>query len=149
VTISDLRVAAELGHAQNQYVMGLLHEDGFGVPQDDRRAFEWFRRAAEQGLAGAQCSLGFMYLMGRGVAQDDATAVSWIQKSASQNDADAHAYLWLMYRQGNGVEQNSAEAERHFEAAVKGGIPADELLSALERPDTAATANTSLHKDAA
>src|ERR1700686_3891628 len=54
------RELAEQGDAMAQSRLGLMYQDGRGVPQDDRQAVEWFRKAAEQGRANAQYSLGYM-----------------------------------------------------------------------------------------
>jgi Sel1 repeat len=52
---------ADNGNAQAQFGLGLLYNDGLGVPQSYAEAIKWFRKAAEQGLAPAQHNLGVMY----------------------------------------------------------------------------------------
>ena len=51
------RLAAEQGHAQAQYNLGLMYANGEGVPEDDKEAVKWYRLAAEQGHAQAQSTL--------------------------------------------------------------------------------------------
>ena len=41
-----------------QYNLGVMYENGQGVPQDYKTAVKWYRLAAEQGDAGAQFNLG-------------------------------------------------------------------------------------------
>ena len=41
--------AAEQGHAEAQFSLGVKYYGGVGVPQDYSGALEWYRRAAEQG----------------------------------------------------------------------------------------------------
>jgi uncharacterized protein len=50
-----LRAAADQGHPLAQTKLGIMYEDGHGVPQDRVRAHMWLSLAAAQGseLAGA------------------------------------------------------------------------------------------------
>ena len=52
---------AEQGHADAQFGLGTLYENGQGVPQDYAQAAGWYRKAAEQGYQGAQARLGGLY----------------------------------------------------------------------------------------
>ena len=58
---------AKQGYAKAQYYLGVMYDNGFGVPQDYRIAVKWYSFAAQQGLAGAQYNLGVMYNKGEGV----------------------------------------------------------------------------------
>ena len=60
-------LAAEQGNADAQYNLGVMYDNGRGVPQDDKTAVKWYRLAAEQGDASAQSNLGVMYGTGQGV----------------------------------------------------------------------------------
>ena len=75
--VAALRVIANAGNADAQYLLGLFYVKGLGVPQDYAQAAAWYRKAADQGLADAQSSLGYAYSDGRGVPQDYAQAVAW------------------------------------------------------------------------
>ena len=68
------RLAAEQGDASAQTNLGLMYEQGDGVPQDDAEAAKWYRLAAEKGEARAQNNLAGMYYDGVGVPQDYAEA---------------------------------------------------------------------------
>jgi TPR repeat protein len=50
---------AEAGDAKAQNKLGVMYDNGLGVPQDYLEALKWFRMAAEQGHADAQHSLGY------------------------------------------------------------------------------------------
>ena len=52
--VEKLRTAAEQGDAQAQCELGVLYENGQGVPKDHRKAAEWFGKAAAQGHAEAK-----------------------------------------------------------------------------------------------
>jgi TPR repeat protein len=100
------RPLAKSGNVKAQFNVGLMYENGMGVPQDDAEAVKWYRRAAEQGLAEAQTNLGSMYETGKGVPQDDAEAVKWYRRAAEQGLAEAQADLGLRYANGKGVTQD-------------------------------------------
>ena len=48
-----------------QYNLGVMYDNGEGVPQDYKEAVKWYRLAAEQGNANAQTNLGNMYEMAK------------------------------------------------------------------------------------
>jgi hypothetical protein len=121
-SIEELRARAEAGgDAAAQYNLGLMYDNGRGVPQDYAEAARWYRLAAEQGHPVAQYNLGFMYVDGSGVPQDDAEAVRWFRLAADQGDADAQVNLGSMYANGSGVPQDDAEAVRWFRLAGEQG----------------------------
>ena len=88
---------AEQGNATAQFNLGVMYDNGEGVPKDDAEAVRWYRLAAEQGTAAAQFNLGLMYANGEGVPEDDAEAVRWYRLAAEQGDATAQSILGLMY----------------------------------------------------
>ena len=45
---------AEQGYAKAHYNLGVMYENGEGVPEDDKEAVKWYTKSAEQGLADAQ-----------------------------------------------------------------------------------------------
>jgi TPR repeat protein len=49
--------AAEQGHPDAQFNLGDAFLVGYGVPQDQEKAIEWFTKAANQGHVGAKASL--------------------------------------------------------------------------------------------
>ncbi len=94
--VASTREAAEQGNAAAQDNLGVLYEDGKGVPKDYAQAATWFRKAAEQGNAPAQTNLASLYYLGLGVPRDYAQAYFWISLAASgkvkgvkQEDFDA------------------------------------------------------------
>ena len=73
-----------LTHIYAQSLLGAAYLEGFGVSQDNKKAFEWSQKAAEQGHAEAQLNLAVMYNEGRGVAQDSKKTKEWLQKVTEQ-----------------------------------------------------------------
>jgi len=82
--IAALRVRANAGDANAQFILGLAYADGEGVPQDDAQAVSWFRKSAEQGDSGAQHFLGGVYRNGQGVPQDYVESHQWLNLAASR-----------------------------------------------------------------
>lgn len=78
------RPFADQGHADAQYNLGLMYNDGRGVRQNYSEAVRWYRLAAEQGRAAAQNSLALVYNNGTGVPQSNALALVWFNLSAVQ-----------------------------------------------------------------
>jgi len=75
---------AEQGDASAQFNLGVMYDNGWGVPQNYTEAAKWYRQAAEQGQADAQNNLGVMYLQGQGVPQDYTLAYSWLNLAAAR-----------------------------------------------------------------
>ncbi len=61
-----VRKAAEQRVADAQFSLGIMYDNGEGVPQDHAEALQWWRKAAEQGYATAQYNIGVMYDEGLG-----------------------------------------------------------------------------------
>ncbi len=105
-----LKAAALAGFTRSQYSLGKLYEVGFGVTEDQVRAFQLIAQAAESGLVSAQYSVGKMYRDGRGTEADPAKAVHWFGLSAAQGYSKAQSRLAARYRSGEGVPQDLVEA---------------------------------------
>jgi uncharacterized protein len=106
----EFQPLAEQGNARAQGNLGVMYQNGKGVPKDEKRAFFWYLKAAEQGIARAQADLGFLYANGNGVAQDYQQAVVWYRKAAEQGYAEAQFNLGVMYDVGNGVPKDEQQA---------------------------------------
>jgi uncharacterized protein len=119
----SIRRSAEQGDAIAQGKLGLMYEEGQGIPKDYTEAVRWYRRAAEQGDAIAQTKLGLMYEEGKGVPKDYAEAVRWYRRAAEQGDATAEFNLGLIYENGKGVSRRDyVEAVRWYRKAAEQGI---------------------------
>ena len=58
------------GDARAMNGLGYIFENGLGVAEDDRKAFELYKKSAALGYVGAENSLGGAYLNGVGVRAD-------------------------------------------------------------------------------
>jgi len=77
------RPLADQGHVSAQISLGLMYDNGHGVPQDYAEAVKWYRKAVRQGNAAAQNNLGTMYDLGKGVPQDYVEAHKWYNLAAA------------------------------------------------------------------
>jgi hypothetical protein len=86
--VAIIRPMAEKGYPFAQFNLGVLYDEGKGVPLDDGQAMQWYQKAAEQGLPQAQVNLGIMYEQGEGVPPDFVRAYFWYALAESQGDHD-------------------------------------------------------------
>jgi hypothetical protein len=108
---------AQAGHAEAQYRLAIMAQNGLGQAVNMTDAVRWMQAAAEQGLDLAQHGLGFMYFTGEGLKQDYSQALHWFHLAASQDLAGAQATIGSMYEEGKGVEKDLAEAKRWYAKA--------------------------------
>ena len=127
-----LKPLAVQGNPVAQNLVGVMYDNGQGVPQDYAQAVVWFRKAATQGFAVAEDNLGLMYYKGQGVPQDYAQAVAWYRKAAEQANADAQNSLGWMYDNGQGVPQDYSQAVAWYrKAAEQANADAQNNLGAM------------------
>lgn len=67
------------------------------VQQDNKTAFEYFKKAADLGNPVGQSGLGLMYLYGRGVTKDYEKALHFFTLAADQGWVDGQLHLGIMY----------------------------------------------------
>ena len=138
--------AAERGNPEGQILLGKLHYDGHGLPQDYSAAARWYGAAAAQGDAAAQLGLGNLYQRGFGVSQDYREAWHWYRRAADQGAAGAQWALGNLYKDGLGVAADSTEAAAWCRlASDQGFAPAEcnlgrlyEAGAGIERDDARA-----------
>jgi uncharacterized protein len=99
--------ASEKGHADSQFNLGMMYEQGIGVAKDEREAVVWYGKSAAQGNAAAQFNLGVLYENGRGTKVDFAKANECYRKASVQGDALAIGNLGMLYVRGDGVKVNT------------------------------------------
>ncbi len=82
--LKEWRPLAEQGDADAQFNLGIMYDNGQGVPEDDREAVRWYRLAADQGHAAAQNNLGRKFFQGQGVPRNYVRAYMWTSLAAAQ-----------------------------------------------------------------
>ena len=106
----DTHLLAEEGDPMAQYELGIMYQNGEGVPQNYSKAVKWFRKSAEKGDAAAQLSLARIYDKGHGVQQNDILALCGSNLAAGGGLERAKTQRDII-RQGMSKEQIT-EAER-------------------------------------
>jgi|GEM_PF-6538778 TPR repeat protein len=124
--------AAELGHAQAQNYLGLMHFKGLGVVPNNHQALHWFKQAAQQNLAEAQYHLGRMYTLGLGTNEDPKQAAIWYAKAAAQEHGPAQFLLSLSYLLGLGVPKDETQALHWYQQATQAKFAGTQVISAAE-----------------
>jgi TPR repeat protein len=105
-----------------QRELGLLYQNGRGVPKDSGKGLDLIRSAADRGDPVAQTVLGDALDHGReGLAVDHHEAALLFQKAALQNNVFAERQLAIHLRNGDGIEADPAKARFWFEKAAAGG----------------------------
>jgi uncharacterized protein len=117
---------AEQGEPRAQFFLGFMHEIGFGIPKNDKKALKWYQLAAKQGDPRAQLFTGFMYDFGQGVPEDDQKAVKWYQLASEQGVRHAKTYIYKLAKKNshealkillNDAENGSDEAKINLAAS--------------------------------
>jgi TPR repeat protein len=103
----EFLAAAKDGHADSQFNVALMYEQGIGVGKDEEEAVVWYGKSAAQGNMAAQFNLGVIYENGRGTNIDFAKANEWYRKASAQGDALAIGNLGMLYIRGDGVKENT------------------------------------------
>jgi len=116
--LEELQPLLDSGDARAQYAMGVMAENGFGMPVNLPQAAAWYLKAATQGNTDAQFNLGAMYEHGVGMAADPAQAAYWYRPAAEAGDIDALSNLGVLYEKGAGVEQDKVLALALYNVSV-------------------------------
>ncbi len=114
-----LQPLAKQGNSQAQITMGIMYDNGLGVPTDPARALDWYIKAAEQGIPVVQHDVGVKYFQGIGTKQDYLKAARWWKLSSDAGLADSQFNLGLIYYRGLGVQKDLKEAMNLFRRAAE------------------------------
>ena len=92
--------AAAAGHARAQYYLGEMNYNGWGMPENEIAAAEWYRLAARQGETDAMYKLGLLFHVGDDLPRDCEEAAGWYRMAAEKGHDEAWYALGGMYRIG-------------------------------------------------
>ncbi|CAM9933129.1 unnamed protein product, partial [Ectocarpus fasciculatus] len=105
-------LAAEQGHMESQYEIGLCYKNGIGVASDIDLSKVWLQRASDKGHLSAM-----LYLVQNGLVQDPAIIFRYAELAASEGSADGQFELASCYRKGTGIEVDMFSAKLWFQRA--------------------------------
>jgi len=116
--LNHFQVAANAGHAQAMFELGLIYENGKIVERDNQEAVKWFKAAAEKDDAGAILRLGDMCFYRRGIKQNFGQALAWYSRLLTQfpHAQRNMAYIW---QHGLGTKQSLALAHEYYAMAAE------------------------------
>ena len=99
--LEKLMPLAESGHSAAQYNIGVMHEWGNGVPQDNSQALKWYKRSAELSHKDAQNNLGALYSKGEGTEQNFVEALKWFLISAENGSEGGQKNIRILEKRMN------------------------------------------------
>lgn len=133
--LSAQRTYSELssqGDRTAQRQLGLMYDEGQGIPKQHHQAVRWYAVAASQGDPEAPYYLGRIYQDGRGGPKDYARARRWYRVSAERGNHKAAVNLGTMHALGLGGPKNYQAAGQWFLLAANfGDIKAQDNLGIL------------------
>ena len=106
------------GFAPAQYQMGVIYQQGYGVPKNAAKAIELFELASEKYNADALFELSLYYTQGKFIKKDLKKAYELMNKAAIKRLASAQFNVAVMYAQGIGTKINYFKASRWYKAAA-------------------------------
>ena len=109
------------GDPKAMTLLGELYAEGLGVPQDDRRAAEWYRLAAARGDSNAMFALAMFALNGRAGPRDRDASTRWLAAAAKLGHPLAAYDLALLYVEGQMFPQDFSRAAELLRIAAQGG----------------------------
>jgi hypothetical protein len=109
-----IKAAADHGHSEAGYLLGMAYLNGRGTLQNYRAALEQFTKAAEQGHLEAEYRLGILYRDGLATAPDKESAYLWLNIAAAGGHEEA-----LMYRDKLAAVMTTEEITRAQEVSTQ------------------------------
>ncbi|MEW6071252.1 MAG: hypothetical protein AB1726_01480 [Planctomycetota bacterium] len=101
--------AAQQGFAEAQCLVALMHQKGYGTPQNPKEAVRWYTLSSLQGWIDALFMLGQMYYQGEGEPKDLTKAADLFLLTAITGDADGLWAIGVCFAAGEGRKQDPVE----------------------------------------
>ena len=116
------QVAAANGDGWAINNIGLLYEEGRGVPADLAKAADYFRQAADRGEYHGFQNMARLHFTGTGVKQDPQRAQSWLDKGMKKGLKESYSEAASIYHYGRyGMPVDYTRALRYYEGASEHG----------------------------
>jgi len=104
-------------------LLGELYADGLGVPNDDKKANDWYKLAAARGDREAIFALAMFRLTGRAGPADRNEGAKLLAEAAKLGHAIAAYDLALLYLEGQLLPQDFTRAAELMKMASNAGNP--------------------------
>jgi len=118
---------AQLEDPESTYNLGTFHFYGVSVPQNQDKAFGYFKTAAEMGHVGAMVAVGQIYASPSFAGKDLKAAQNWFEVAARAGNPLAMRSLGSLALEGLGMEKNEKTAFEWFEKAGRNGDPVSQV----------------------
>jgi len=109
-----IKAAAEHGHSEAEYLLGMAYLNGRGTLQNYQAALEQFTKAAQKGHLEAEYRLGIFYRDGLATPPNKESAYLWLNIAAARGHEEA-----LQYRDKLAFAMTTEEITRAQEASTK------------------------------
>lgn len=117
----NYQLAAQAKDAIGLYDLGLIYQDGKGVPVDAVKAHDYMQQSANLGYSKAMTQLANLYFNGINKARDEQQALSWYKKAAAMGDSAALYQLGLFAETGVATKLDFAAAVSYYQQAANLG----------------------------
>lgn len=130
-----LSQSAKRGHAEAQYHLGKVYEQGYLVPANYEEAIKWYDLSAQQGFLPAMYDLGNIYSSGwrKMTSVDYTEAFGWYSKAAIRGYPAAQSSLGNMYKNGCGTPVDPIMAYAWLITAKSNGHDDYDSISRVEK----------------
>lgn len=123
---------AEEGNNIAAYHLGLMYEQGLGVPASAQTAAQNYLKAYNAGNTTAASKLGQILIKGEGVEKNVDDGLNLLKTAGRAGDSDAQYQLGYLYEQGEDVDKNFVYAGGFYKmAALQGNKEAQHRLALL------------------
>lgn len=130
--VQKLRSLAETGNAKAAFLLGIMYERGFGVPESAEETFFWMNKAADGGLVAAETMLGVYFRDGVGAEKDLDKSLKHLKRAARMNDSVAMYELGSIFRtQKHGLFEPDRAFKLIQQSAILGNVRAQFALGEM------------------
>ncbi|MDL2269871.1 sel1 repeat family protein [Desulfosarcina sp. OttesenSCG-928-A07] len=116
-----MMMAAEKNDVDAMLNLGVLYEQGIGVPKNFTQALSWYEKSGNAGSADGNYRAGLCYETGLGTTANLSTAMKYFEKAAAKGFSPAQYKLGSFYLTGRGVSQNNAKGIEFITKAAQAG----------------------------
>lgn len=129
---SAYQIAVNQNNAYGLLDLGLIYEQGKGIPVDYQKAKDFYEKAAALGQSEAMVQLAGLYFNGLAGDRDEKAAVVWYKKAAEFGEQEALYQLGLLSETGVGMTLDPNAAVQYYQkSAVLGNDKAKMALARM------------------
>lgn len=127
-----LEKAAEMGHAESQYILGWSYLKGVGVDANFKKAFEYASKSVETGYVPALTLMGMYYDNAINPNYDSGKAVEFYKKAVDLDDPYAFFRLAMSYMEGKCVDADPSMANKLVTTSAEKGCSEAQMFLGIK-----------------